>query len=156
MHGNKVENQIIKNLLIVKLNLFNYVLALFLAKFACNSAFRNLVLGDNNVRVVCESVKIWSRVCNKKVTCDWTRYSLASGDLPKWSTCVKHARRWRVRIARPLQDKKYSLIFLLTSDWNSWLIPVAKWLASAPYFAKTWLFTFHLISYYKYPYTHEM
>ena len=28
---------------IVKLNLFNYVLVLFRAKFACNSAFRNSV-----------------------------------------------------------------------------------------------------------------
>ena len=28
----------------VKLNLFNYVLALFRAKFTCNSAFRNIVL----------------------------------------------------------------------------------------------------------------
>ena len=40
----------------VKLNLFNYVLALFRAKFAYNSAFRNLYLGGNNVRVVCERV----------------------------------------------------------------------------------------------------
>ena len=29
---------------VVKLNLFNYVLALFRAKFTCNSAFRNTVL----------------------------------------------------------------------------------------------------------------
>ena len=28
----------------IKLNLFNYVLVLFHAKFACNSAFRNTVL----------------------------------------------------------------------------------------------------------------
>ena len=31
------------NIIFVKLNLFNYVLALFHAKFACNSAFRNHV-----------------------------------------------------------------------------------------------------------------
>ena len=29
---------------VVKLNLFNYVLALFRAKFTCNLAFRNTVL----------------------------------------------------------------------------------------------------------------
>ena len=28
----------------VKLNLFNYVLVLFLVKFACNSTFRNTIL----------------------------------------------------------------------------------------------------------------
>jgi len=38
------------------LNLFNYVLALFCAKFICSSAFRNPVLGGNNVKVVCERV----------------------------------------------------------------------------------------------------
>ena len=45
---------------------------------------------------------------------------------------------------------------LVTSDWNSRLIPVANKLASAPYFAEKWPFTFHLIPYYKYPYTYEM
>ena len=45
-----------KVLTTVMSNLFNYVLALFSAKFACNSAFRNLVLGGNNVRVVCDRV----------------------------------------------------------------------------------------------------
>jgi len=38
-----------------------------------------------------------------------TRRWLASSDSPKWSTCVKHAGRWRVRTAGSLQDKKYSL-----------------------------------------------
>ena len=40
----------------VRLNLFHYVLDLFRAKFACNSAFRNPFLGGNNVRFVCERV----------------------------------------------------------------------------------------------------
>ena len=40
----------------VKLNLFNYVLALFYAKFACNSHLETLYLGGNNVRVVYERV----------------------------------------------------------------------------------------------------
>ena len=31
-----------------------------------------------------------------------------------------------------------------------------KWLASAPCFPEKWLFTFHLIPYYKYPYTHQI
>ena len=86
----------------------------------------------------------------------WLATRLMSGDSPKWSTCVKHAGRWKVRPARSLQDKKYSLASLVIGNWNSWLIPVAKWVTSAPCFAENWFFTFHLIPYYKYPYTYEM
>ena len=40
----------------IRLNLFNHVLALFHAKFACNQQFDTLYLGGNHVRVVCERV----------------------------------------------------------------------------------------------------
>ena len=40
--------------------------------------------------------------------------------------CVKHAGSWRIMIAGSLQDKKYSLAFLLVGDWNSWLIPITS------------------------------
>ena len=41
-----------------KLNLFNYVLALFRGKFSCNLNLKTLYLGVNNIMVVCERVKI--------------------------------------------------------------------------------------------------
>ena len=40
--------------LLVRLNLFNHMLALFCTKFACNLAIDTLYLGGNYVRVVCE------------------------------------------------------------------------------------------------------
>ena len=44
---------------VVKLNLFNYVLALFRVKFSCNSAFRNPVFRWKYCKgCMCESVKI--------------------------------------------------------------------------------------------------
>ena len=45
---------------------------------------------------------------------------------------------------------------LVISDWNSQITLVVKRLTSAPCFAEEWLFIFHLIPYYKYPYTHKM
>ena len=49
-----------------------------------------------------------------------------SGDLPKCGTRVEHAGSWSVRIFGSLQDKNYSLAILLSSNWNSWLIPIAS------------------------------
>ena len=58
--------------LYVRLNLFNYVLALFRAKFACNLAIRYLVfrweLCKGNV---CESMKKSQEVCNSRESRDW-------------------------------------------------------------------------------------
>ena len=57
---------------IVRLNLFNYVLVLFRAKFACNSTIRNPVLRWELCKgCVWESVKNWSSVCIKKHSHDW-------------------------------------------------------------------------------------
>ena len=53
------------------------------------------------------------------------------------------------------RTKKYNLTFLLVSDWNSRLIPVVSHSPKPPVLQKKWLFTFLLIPYYKYPYTHE-
>ena len=52
-------------------------------------------------------------------------------------TRVEHAGSWRVRTAGSLQDKKYSLAFLLFDDWNSRLIPVASDLPVHPLLLKT-------------------
>ena len=61
-----------------------------------------MYLGGNNVKVVCERVWRFDQECA-------TRRWPATGDSPKWSTCVKHIGRWKVRTAGSLQDKKYSL-----------------------------------------------
>ena len=53
------------------------------------------------------------------------------------------------------KTKKYSLTFLLVGDWNSWLIPIVSHSPKPHVLQKKWLFTFPLIPYYKYPYTHE-
>ena len=54
------------------------------------------------------------------------------------------------------RTKSIVWLSLVIGDWNSQLILVVKWLASAPCFAEKWPFTFHLIPYYKYPYTQKM
>ena len=112
---------------IVKLNLFNYVLALFRAKFSCNSAFRNPVFRWKWYKnCVWESVKNWSSVCIKRHLTIGPRDWLASDDSPESSTRVKHARSWRIKMAGSQQDKKYSLTILLTSDWKSQLVTVVS------------------------------
>ena len=120
----------------VKLNLFNYVLAYSVPNFLVIQYLEILYLGENNVKVVC--VRVWriDQVCASKGN---SRLNLATNS--RVVTCqnltrVEHAGNWRVRIAKSLQDKKYILTFLLTSNWNLRLIPVAKWLISAPYFVQ--------------------
>ena len=56
----------------VRLILFNNVLALFRAKFACNSVIRNPVFRWELCKgCVWENVKIWSSVCIEKHSCNW-------------------------------------------------------------------------------------
>ena len=60
-------------------------LALFCAKFACNSAFRNPVFRWKSCKgSVWESVKKNSRVCTQEGLCDWIS-RLASRQ--RWHTC---------------------------------------------------------------------
>ena len=73
---------------IVRLNLFNHVLALFRAKFTCNLAIRYSVFRwDLCKGSVCESVKKTKDVCNSKESRDWIS-RLASRHN---GTRVKHA-----------------------------------------------------------------
>ena len=54
------------------LNLFNYVLALFRTKFACNLAIRYPVFKCELCKGnVWESVKKSEKVCNSRESCDW-------------------------------------------------------------------------------------
>ena len=72
-----------------------------------------LYLGGNNVRIVCEKMWRINQVCTIK-------RQLATG---LW---VEHAGSWRVRTVGSLLDKKYSLVILLSGDWNLLLILVAS------------------------------
>ena len=73
---------------IVRLNLFNYVLVLFCAKFACNLAIRYPVfrweLCKGNVW---ESVKKAQEVCTQEEPRDWISRLTSRQN----GTCVKHA-----------------------------------------------------------------
>ena len=150
---------------VVRLNLFNHVLALFRAKFACNSANRNSVFRWELCKVVCERVKNWSSVCIQKHSRDWNLQLIHEWWLAKSVTCVEHARSWRVMIAGSLQDKKYTLAIMLVDNWNSWLIPIVSHSPKplvlqkndfSHSFSYPTINTLILIPYYKYPYTHEM
>ena len=86
-----------------------------------------LLLFGNNVKVVCEKVWRIDRACAiKRQLATRSRNWLASGASSKCVTRVEHARSWRVRTARSLQEKNYKLAFLLFGNWNSRLIPVAN------------------------------
>ena len=93
---------------IVKLNLFNYVLALFRAKFACNSALRNPVFMWKYCKgYLWESVKNWSSVYNKEQLTTDSQVVTRQNVAHMWSMQEVEGSR---------QDKKYSLAFLLTRD----------------------------------------
>ena len=73
---------------LVRLNLFNHVLALFRVKFACNLVIRYTIFRWEFCKgSVWESVKKSSRVCNQEKPCDWIS-RLASRQN---GTRVKHA-----------------------------------------------------------------
>ena len=81
------------------------------------------------------------RECEELIKCMQSRgnsqLNLASGDSLECVTRLEHARSRRIRTAGSLQDKKYSLAFLLSGDWNSQLIPVAIDLPVHPVLLKT-------------------
>ena len=87
------------------------------------------------------------RECEELIKCMQSRgnsqLNLASGDSLECVTRLEHARSRRIRTAGSLQDKKYSLAFLLSGDWNSQLILVASDLPVHPVLLKT---DFHIPS----------
>ena len=93
-----------------------------------------------------------SRCVHSKESHDWISW-LASRQS---GTRVKHAGSWRVTTTGELQDKKYSLAWQLPHNSNSRLVPTVRPSHQNALFY--WKLTFHIphISYYKYPYTHEI
>ena len=58
--------------------------------------------------------------------------------------------------ARALKEKKYNLAWQVIHDSNSRLIPVVRMSRQNALFCKKMTFHIPHVSYYKYPYTHEM
>ena len=87
------------------------------------------------------------RECEELIKCMQSRgnsqLNLASGDSLECVTRLEHARSRRIKTAGSLQDKKYSLAFLLSGNWNSQLILVASDLPVHPVLLKT---DFHIPS----------
>ena len=110
-------------------------------------------LSGNNVRIMCERVWRFDQECATK---KWLMTN------SRVVTCQNETHVWSMQEDEESGQldhyKTKSIVWpsQVTDNWNSWFIPITKWLTSAPCFAKKWLFTFHLIPYYKYPYTHEM
>ena len=131
------------------MNLFNHVLALFRAKFACNLAIRYSVFRWE----LCKG-NVWESVKNTQM-CKLKK-SLAISKLPEWHTCEACRGSWRVTPAIALQDKTFSLARQLARDSNLRLVLVARLSHQNALFV--WNLTFRIphTSYYKYPYTHEM
>ena len=81
------------------------------------------------------------RECEELIKCMQSRgnsqLNLASSDSLECVTRLEHARSRRIRTAGSLQDKKYSLAFLLSGNWNSQLILVASDLPVHPVLLKT-------------------
>ena len=87
---------------IVRLNLFNYLLALFCAKFACNLAIRYPIFRWELCKgSVWESVKKYQKCAIQR--------SLTTSKSPEWHTCEACKRSWRFMLAVALQEKTSSL-----------------------------------------------
>ena len=75
----------------VKLNLLNYVLALFHVKFACNSTFRNPVFRWESCKgSVWENVKEKLKSMHSTGPCDWISWLAHGWQITKVDTHVKH------------------------------------------------------------------
>ena len=149
---------------IVRLNLFNHVLALFYAKFACILAIRYPVFRWELCKgFVWKSVKKTQDVCiPRSLATGYQGVSRLDLATDSWlaggqnGIRVKHAGNWRFTIVGALQDKMYSMAKQLAHDSNSRFIPFARLSHQNARFR--WNLTFHIphIPYYKYPYTHKM
>ena len=138
------------------MNLFNHVLALFPAKFACNLIIRYPVFRWETSKGYVWKSEEFKCVCNQEHSRDWNLWVTHDWWLTRSATHVKHAESWRVATVGPLQDKKYSLDLSIIWRLELTTHPSRDSLTKTPYFAEKWLFTFPHIPYYKYLYTHEM
>ena len=70
------------------MNLFNHVLALFRAKFACNLAIRYPIFRwDLFKGCVSKNVKKTQDVCNQRSLATGSHDSVVTGKSPKWHMC---------------------------------------------------------------------
>ena len=133
------------------LNLFNYVLALFRAKFACNLAIRYPVFKCELCKGnVWESVKKSEEVCNSRESYDWISWLAKmahvwnmQGELKGHANCSTTGKNFQSSraVSTRLKLTTRSSRKLKSPEWPVWL-----------------KLTLHIphTPYYKYSYTHEM
>ena len=129
-------------IMFVRLNLFNYVLALFRIKFACNLAIRYLVFRWESCKgCVWESVKNSSVCAIKSILATRTHEWLATEDLPKCHTCeacrkLKGHDSWSTT-GQKVQSGQSVILRLKLATFSN-----REWVARTLCFAEKWLFTF--------------
>ena len=134
---------------IVRLNLFNHVLALFHAKFACNLAITYPLVGEIYVRIVCK--RVW-----RKLKMCVLKKSLATGshdrEVAKGGTHVKHTGELKGHDNWSTTRQNFQFGQAISSQ----LVLVASLSRQNVLFG--WNMTFRIphTHHYKYPYTHEM
>ena len=137
---------------VVRLNLFNHVLVLFCAKFACNLAIRYPVFRWKFCKgSVWESVKKSQKCAIQGSLATGSRDWLATSKSPEWHTCEACRESWRVMPAVALQDKNSSLARQLACDSNLWLVPVRSSSRQNALFVRNLTFRIPHTPYYKYP-----
>ena len=112
-----------------------------------------MYLGGNNVRVVCERMWRNSSCMLSKGVSRLTR---------DWLTTGKSPHVWSIQGAKGSRQlehyRKKSIVwpgsYFATQTHDSFQLQGK--VVKMPYLDENWLFTFHLIPYYKYPYFHEM
>ena len=122
----------------IRLNVFDHVLALFGAKFACISTIRYPVfrweLCKGCMWEECEEFKC---VSIQRILVTRSRKWLATGDSPKCHTC-EACRKLKGHDSWSTTGQKCTI-------WpGSYLVthPTREWVARMPCFEKKWLFTF--------------
>ena len=111
-----------------------------------------LYLGGNNIKIVCK------RVWRIDQVCEWKGFSRLT---PKWWLAKIHHTCKACRKLKSQDSWITTRQKVQSSHSIFWRLELAthlshKLLTSAPCFAEKWLFTFLIILYYKYSYTHEM
>ena len=126
----------------VRLNLFNHVLALFRANFACNSAIRYFVFRWELCKdCVWEIVKNLSVCAIKSILTIGTREWLATDDSPKCHMC-EACRKLKGRDSWSTTGQKGQSGQLVISRLKLATCPSREWVARTFCFVEKWLFIF--------------
>ena len=129
---------------IVRFNLFNHVLALFHAKFACILAIRYPVFRWESCKgCVQKSVKNSRVSAFRKVLVTRSHEWLATSDLPKFHSC-EVCRKLKGHDSWSITGQKGQSRLAVISRLKLVTYPSNKWVTRTPYFTEKCLFTFVL------------